>query len=138
MYPKSGNMLHSIRQVINDDSLFRQILRGLNKTFYHQTVTTKQVEDYINKQSKHNFSKVFDQYLRTTQIPVLEYKIDGYKLSYRYTNCVKGFDLPLKIKFKTEQWIKPTEKWKTLDLYPEGDNSFSVDPNFYIKTKKVD
>ncbi len=138
MYPKSGNMLHSIRQVINDDSLFRQILRGLNKTFYHQTVTTKQIEDYVNKQSKQNFSKVFDQYLRTTQIPVLEYKIDGYKLSYRYTNCVKGFNLPLKIKFKTEQWIKPTEEWKTLNLYPEGDNSFTVDPNFYIKTKKVD
>jgi aminopeptidase N len=138
MYPKSGNMLHSIRQVINDDEKFRMILRGLNKTFYHQTVTTKQVEDYVNKESKINFSKVFDQYLRTVQIPVLEYKIDGYKLSYRYTNCVKGFKLPLKIKFKTEQWIKPTEKWKTLDLYPEGDNSFTVDPNFYIKTKKVD
>ena len=138
MYPKSGNMLHSIRQVINDDEKFRQLLRGLNKTFYHQTVTTKQVEDYINKQSKINFSKVFDQYLRTTQIPVLEYKVDGHKLSYRYTNCVKGFDLPLKIKFKTEQWIKPTAQWKTLNLYPEGDNSFSVDPNFYIKTKKVE
>ena len=138
MYPKSGNMLHSIRQVINDDEKFRQILRGLNKTFYHQTVTTKQVEDYINKESKINFSKVFDQYLRTVQIPVLEYKIDGYKLSYRYTNCVKGFNPPLKIKFKTEQWIKPTEKWQTLNLYPEGDNSFTVDPNFYIKTKKVD
>ncbi|MBK7306362.1 MAG: M1 family metallopeptidase [Chitinophagaceae bacterium] len=136
MYPKSGNMLHSIRQVINDDEKFRQILRGLNKTFYHQTVTTKQVEDYINKESKINFSKVFDQYLRTVQIPVLEYKIDGYKLSYRYTNCVKGFNLPLKIKFKTEQWIKPTEKWETLNLYPEGDNSFTVDPNFYIKTKR--
>jgi aminopeptidase N len=138
MYPKSGNMLHSIRQVINDDEKFRQILRGLNKTFYHQTVTTKQVEDYISKQGKHDFSKVFDQYLRTIQIPVLEYKVDGHKLSYRYTNCVKGFNLPLKIKFKTEQWIKPTEEWKTLNLYPEGDNSFSVDPNFYIKTKKVE
>jgi len=138
MYPKSGNMLHSIRQVINDDEKFRMILRGLNKTFYHQTVTTQQVEDYINKESKINFSKVFDQYLRTTQIPVLEYKIDGYKLSYRYTNCVKGFDLPLKITFKAEKWIKPTEQWQTLNLYPEGDNSFSVDPNFYIKTKKVE
>jgi aminopeptidase N len=138
MYPKAGNMLHAIRQVINDDSIFRMILRGLNKTFYHQTVTTKQVEEYISKQSRINFSKVFDQYLRTVQVPVLEYKIDGYKLSYRYTNCVKGFNLPLKITFKTAQWIKPTEKWKTLDLYPEGDNRFSVDPNFYIKTKKVD
>jgi aminopeptidase N len=138
MYPKAGNMLHAIRQVINDDSTFRMILRGLNKTFYHQTVTTKQVEDYINKESKINFSKVFDQYLRTVQIPVLEYKVEGHKLRYRYTNCVKGFNLPLKIAFKTSQWIKPTEKWKTLDMYPEGDNSFSVDPNFYIKTKKVD
>ena len=138
MYYKSGNMLHAIRQVINDDEKFRQVLRGLNKTFYHQTVTTKQIEDYISKQAKFDFSKVFDQYLRTTQIPVLEYKIDGYKLSYRYTNCVQGFNLPLKITFKTEQWIKPTEEWKILNLYPEGDNKFSVDPNFYIKTKKVD
>lgn len=138
MYPKSGNMLHSIRQVINDDEKFRMILRGLNKTFYHQTVTTKQVEDFINKESSINFNKVFDQYLRTVQIPVLEYKVEGHKLSYRYTNCVKGFNLPLKIKFKTEQWIKPSGKWKTLNLYPEGDNSFTVDPNFYIKTKKVD
>ena len=138
MYYKGGNMLHNIRQVINDDEKFRQILRGLNKTFYHKTVTTKEVEDYISRQSKIDFSKVFDQYLRTTQIPVLEYKVEGNKLSYRYTNCVKGFGMPLKVKFKTEQWIRPTEDWKTLDLYPEGDNSFTVDPNFYIITKKTE
>ena len=138
MYYKSGNMLHIIRQVVNSDEKFRQILRGLNRVFYHQTVTTKQIEDYISKQSKIDFSKLFDQYLRTAQIPVLEYRIEGYKLSYRYTNCVQGFNLPLKITFKVEQWIKPTEEWKTLNLYPEGDNKFSVDSNFYIKTKKVD
>ncbi len=138
MYYKSGSMLHSIRQVINDDEKFRGILRGLNKKFYHQTVTTKQVEDYINKESKIDFSKVFDQYLRTIQIPVLEYKVEGNKLSYRYTNCVAGFNLPLKVKFKTEQWIKPTEEWKTLNLYPEGDNTFTVDANFYVKTKKIE
>ncbi len=138
MYYKGGNMLHTIRQLINDDEKFRQVLRGLNKTFYHQTVTTQQVEDYISKQSKTDLGKVFDQYLRTTQIPVLEYKVDGHKLYYRYSNCIKGFNMPLKVKFKTAQWIKPTEEWKTLDLYPEGDNSFTVDPNFYIITKKVE
>ena len=88
--------------------------------------------------AKINFSKVFDQYLRTIQIPVLEYKLNGYKLQYRYTNCIKGFNMPLKINFKGERWIKPTEKWQTLKLYPEGNNKFSVDPNFYINTKKVD
>lgn len=138
MYYKGGNMIHMIRQVINDDEKFRQILRGLNKTFYHQTVTTKQIENYISKQSGINFNKLFDQYLRTTQIPVLEYKINGHKLYYRYSNCVKGFNLPLKIIFKTEQWIHPTEKWKSLNLYPEGDNNFTIDPNFYINTKKTE
>ncbi|MEP6712377.1 MAG: M1 family peptidase, partial [Ferruginibacter sp.] len=80
---------------------------------------------------------IFDQYLRTVQIPVLEYKIDGYTLSYRYTECVSGFNLPLKITFKTTQWIRPSEEWQSLNLYAEGDNTFSVDPNFYIKTKLV-
>jgi aminopeptidase N len=137
MYPKSGNMLHSIRQVIDNDEKFRMILRGLNKTFYHQTVTTKQIEDYISKQTKVNFSKVFDQYLRTIKIPVLEYKIESHKLSYRYTNCVKGFNLPIKIILNTTKWIKPTENWQILNLYPEGETNFLVDQNFYIKTKKV-
>jgi aminopeptidase N len=138
MYYKGGNMLHMIRQIINNDEKFRSILRGLNKTFYHQTVTSKQIEDYINKKAKINFSKVFDQYLRTTQIPVLEYKINGYRLSYRYINCVPGFNMPLKITFKNTQWLKPTEAWKTVNMYPEGDNKFSLDKNFYVDVKKVE
>jgi hypothetical protein len=150
MYPKSGNMLHSIRQVINDDEKFRQILRGLNKTFYHQTVTTKQVEDYINKESKIDFSKVFDQYLRTTQIPVLEYKVKDNKLSYRYTNCVKGFNMRLLLKVPISKtangemvtiyssWVNPTEKWTVLkEASVLESGNISVDENFYIKTKKV-
>ena len=138
MYYKAANMIHTIRQIINNDSLFRRILRGLNSTFYHQTVTSKQVEEYISKQSKINFSKVFDQYLRTIQIPVLEYKIISQTLSYRYTNCTSGFNMPLKINYQKQQWIKPTEEWQTITKYSEADNKFLVDANFYIKTKKVD
>jgi aminopeptidase N len=138
MYYKGGNMLHTIRQVINNDTLFRQILRGLNKTFYHQTVTTQQVEHYISKQSGFDFSTIFDQYLRSTMVPVLEYKFDKKQLSYRWTNCVRGFNLPIKIAAGSTIWIKPTANWKTLQL----DNSFnaehfSIDRNFYATLKKV-
>ncbi len=59
MYYKAGNMIHTIRQVINNDEKFRQILRGLNKTFYHQTVTSKQIEDYIKQAIRHRFLKSF-------------------------------------------------------------------------------
>jgi aminopeptidase N len=137
MYCKGGNMLHTIRQIINNDEKFRTILRGLNKTFYHQTVTSRQIENYINKNSGKDFSKVFDQYLRTTRIPTLEYKIEGYSLKYRWINCVKGFKMPLKIFFKHEQWVTPSEQWKTLSMYPEGEINFSVDKNFYINVNKL-
>jgi hypothetical protein len=63
MYDKGSNMIHSIRHAMNDDKKFRAILRGLNKTFWHKTVTTKEIEDYIIKQAGFNFQKVFDQYL---------------------------------------------------------------------------
>jgi len=138
MYYKGGNMIHMMRQIINDDEKFRNILRGLNSTFYHQTVTTKQVEDYICKESKIDFTKLFDQYLRTTQIPVLEYKIEGRKLSYRYANCVKGFNMSLKIHLRDEQWVNPTEDWQVLKIIPELDTNFSIDANFYVKLKKVE
>ena len=137
MYYKGGNMLHTIRQAINNDSAFRKILRGLNTSFYHQTVTTQQIENYISKQSGIDFSKVFDQYLRTTQIPVLEYKLKDGKLSYHWVGCVTGFNLPLKVIFKGERWIKPTENWQELNLYPENADDFKIDRNFYVNVRKL-
>lgn len=137
MYYKGGNLLHTIRQIINNDSTFRGILRGLNKTFYHKTVTTKEVEDYISRQSGIDLSKVFDQYLRTTQIPVLEYSIKGKDLRFRFTNCVKGFAMPVKVKLGNEEkWIRANEEWTIISGNSNAGN-FSVDKNFYILTKKV-
>ena len=119
MYPKGGNMLHAIRHGLNDDERFRQIIRGLGKTFYHQTVTTKQVEEYVSKQAGFNYSKVFDQYLRTTQLPNLEYRFDHdkKKVSFRYTNCIAGFNLPLTLKNASAKVrIVPTSEWASITL----------------------
>jgi aminopeptidase N len=113
MYPKGGNMLHSIRHSMDNDLLFRNILRGLNKTFYHQTVTTAQVESYISKQAGYNYSKVFDQYLRTIQTPVLNYFIKDGKLYYKWTDCVSGFNLPIVMRSAgVKVKIIPSETWK--------------------------
>ncbi len=137
MYYKGGNMLHMIRQVINNDSAFRGILRGLNQQFYHQTVTTQQVEAYMSRHAGIDFSKVFDQYLRNTQLPVLEYKVARHALSYRWTNCVPGFNMRVKITAGKEIWLKPVTSWQILDLgsgYSGKD--IAVDRNFYIKAEK--
>jgi aminopeptidase N len=97
MYYKGGNMLHTLRHSIGDDALFREILRGLNSTFYHQTVTTKQIEDFISQRSGYDYAKFFDQYLRSTLIPELQYHWKGKKLTYRWANCVSGFHMPIQL-----------------------------------------
>lgn len=138
MYYKGANMIHMIRQLINNDEKFRNILRGLNKTFYHQTVTTEQIETYIARQSGLKLNKIFDQYLRTIQIPTLNYKFKNNELSYRWTNTINGFDMPIKVSLKpdTFEFIYPTSKWKTIKTKDMTAEAFKTDPNFYISLKK--
>ncbi|WP_374443637.1 M1 family metallopeptidase [Epilithonimonas sp.] len=132
MYPKGANMIHTIRQVINNDDKFRQILRGLNKDFYHQTVTTQQIEKYFIDKSGIDLQSIFDQYLRTVKIPTLEYKQNGNQLTYRWTNVVPNFKLPIRL--KDGQELRPTEEWQTATL--KSSDELKVDPNYYIFTKK--
>ncbi len=136
MYYKGANMLHTLRQLVEDDEKWREILRGLNAEFYHATVTTQQIEAYISKHTKKDLSAFFNQYLRTTMIPILEFKQDGTSISYRYTNIVEGFDMPLQIA-DSKTWLFPSSEWKTTDLKTETPN-FKIDPDFYIKTKKIE
>ncbi|HEX6191539.1 MAG TPA: M1 family metallopeptidase [Chitinophagaceae bacterium] len=137
MYNKGANLLHTIRQVIDNDALFRNILRGLNKDFRHKTVDSRDVEQYISKQSGKDLSKIFDQYLRTTKIPELEYKIANGQLSFRWVNVVPGFAMPVRIA-GTDQWLRPTTEWQEKLLAPSLVGSVAFDDNFYITVKKVD
>lgn len=139
MYPKGANLIHTIRQLINDDEKFRKILRGINATFGKKTTTSAEVEAYIAKQSGLNLSKIFDQYLRYSKIPQLEYKIDNGVLSFRWIADVKDFDMPIRVSLKSGDYsvIQPTTAWKTvkLDASINAEN-FKVDPGFYVSTKK--
>jgi len=137
IYDKGANILHTLRQLIEDDEKWRRILRGLNKTFYHQTVTTQQIENYISKESGIDLTEFFDQYLRTTKIPTLEYKIENKTLKYRWTNIVDKFDMPAQVSINgKEEWIFPKDKWQTLSLKSK-DSTLEVNPNFYIEVSKL-
>ena len=135
MYYKGANMLHTLRQIIDNDEKWRSILVGLNKDFYHQTVTTKQIEDYIDKFFKIDLKPFFDQYLRTIKIPTLEYKLEHNNVFYRWSNIVDGFSIPVKLLINSNsEWIKPTSRWKKLSS-DINITSFSVDNNFYIEVE---
>jgi aminopeptidase N len=132
-------MLHTIRQVVNNDSTWRRVLQGLQATNRHQTVSSKQVEDYINRETGIDFSPVFTQYLRTTRIPTFEYHVDGTTLSYRWNNVVPGFAMPVRVTVSDTgfTFITPREAWQTLALHLQSPQRFRVDSNFYVFTTDV-
>jgi aminopeptidase N len=140
MYYKGGNMLHTIRHVVNNDEKWREILRGLQKTYRHQVVSGTQVEDYISKHAGIDLSKVFAEYLTTTMVPVLEYRINGSTLSYRWSNVVSGFEMPVKVSLTDNgtTFIHPSETWKTAKLQLKSPDTFHVDENFYVNTRNMD
>jgi aminopeptidase N len=140
MYPKGANMIHTIRQLINDDKKFRNILRGLNKEFYHKTVTTQEIQNYIETKSGVKLSKIFDQYLRHINIPTLEYKIKDGLLSYKWTATIPGFNMPVRVSLRPDQFdlIYPAAEWKTIKVDSRvTSEQFKVDPNFYVLLKKI-
>jgi aminopeptidase N len=137
MYSKGANMLHTIRQLVNDDEKWREVLRGLNKEFYHQTVKSEQIENYISKQTGLDLQIFFDQYLRDTKIPTFEYAIVKGELRYRWTNILKGFSMKLKVHINGEvHWLQPNNRWQIYESESPV-NTVSVDKNFYFATFQV-
>ena len=136
MYSKGGSLLHMIRTLVANDEKWRQVLRGLNKHFWHQTVTTNQVENYISEHTGMDLGKVFDQYLRTKDIPVFRYKIDGSKLMYEYGKTVDGFAMPLDVAINGRIIrLTPTSRPQTRDV-GQPIRSVAVDTNYYVMSEE--
>ena len=135
MYYKGANMLHTLRQLVNDDVKWRQLLRGLNKTFYHQTVTTQEIENYIGEFLGLNLTAFFNQYLRDIRIPNFEYSIVNNELNYRWTNVVKNFEMPIEISDKKDNlWLYPNADWQKTKIKA---SKISIDRDYYITHKQL-
>lgn len=115
MYPKTANMIHSIRHAMNNDSLFRSYLRAMNKEFYHAQVDYADIEKITSRFTGWSVSSIFRQYLTTTQIPKFAYALapDGKTIFYRWENCLEDFDLPV--------WLElSSPERKQIQLRPGG------------------
>ncbi|NOW98434.1 M1 family metallopeptidase [Mucilaginibacter sp. SG564] len=135
MYPKGAVLLNMVRTIINDDEKWRGILRGLNKTFYHQTVTYDQVVNYITEQSGKKLLPVFDQYLHYKNLPTLEFAIRDGKLLSRWIADATGFTMPVLVRVKggEYQFITPTTRFSPVAIEGASIDNIEVDTfNYYI------
>ena len=135
MYPKGANLLHTLRQLADNDEKWRQILRGLNKDFYHQTVETSQIEKYISEKMEMNLNPFFNQYLRDIRVPVFEYSIKDQVLTYRWNDVVNNFEMPIDILVGgNSKRIVPSSVWQKIEL---ESGEFKIDQNYYVLAKNL-
>ena len=140
-YPKGANMLMTMRAVVNDDAKWAATLRGVQSTFRHQTVTAAQIRDYMSEHTGVNLQKIFVQYQETTMIPQLEYRSDGTNFSYRWTNVIPGFDMPVRVALGADTTaytlLHPTTEWQSLPATLPENVVISVDPEFYVTAQRA-
>ncbi|MCO5260785.1 MAG: M1 family metallopeptidase [Crocinitomicaceae bacterium] len=129
MYYKGANMLHTIRHIVNNEPLWLKFFRDMNKKFYHSIVTTEEIEAYMSNYFSIDLSPIFNQYLRTNQIPSLTLVKSGSKWKYQWNDCINGFNMPLDIAVNGKPLrIYPTAKFQKLKA-----RNIAIDSNFYIR-----
>ncbi len=139
MYTKGANLVHLIRQLFNDDTQFRQLLRYMNQRFQQSVVTTAQVEDFIDQHLTMDLKPMFDQYLRHTEIPVLEWYVESDRLWYRWSNCIPNFEMPVRLAVagRDMEFYGAGTAWRALPYAVPNKSTLSVDRNWYVGERQL-
>ena len=116
-YNKGAWILHTLRSVLDDDTMFFGILKGFQQEFASQIVCTEDLVEYINNVTGQDFKPFFDQYIFDRRPPTLEYSLTKDKLLYRYTGILPEFSMPVNVLVnKDEVRLQPLMETQTLTI----------------------
>ena len=113
-YFKGSWILHTLRNVIDDDAKWWAMFKGFYLQQKLKITTTEDFIRYVNKYTCNDFGAFFEQYLFNADIPTLEYQIepldkDSISVRYRWKADVSDFAMPVKV----------GNKKKYLTIYPK-------------------
>lgn len=137
MYYKGANVVHMARRIMGDEA-FKAMLLGLQRHYRHRIVTSAEVEAYMDSCTSEDLRPLFDQYLRTTQVPVLEWGVKDKQLIARWTNCVPDFRMRtgLQLNGRLVAALIGTE-WTTLSAGRVKKARLAIDRNWYATARAL-
>jgi aminopeptidase N len=100
IYYKGTWMLHTLRSMLNNDSLWFKILYTFQQQHKYKIVTTEQFIAHVDSLTGTKYDTYFDQFLNHTQPPLLilstEQKGSKVQVTYQWSsNMVPGFYMPI-------------------------------------------
>jgi len=133
-YFKGALFINTLRSIVNDDDRWFKLIHDFYQHFKYQNIMTEDVVAYFNQQTGMNLTPVFNQYLRHTQIPILDLKFDSANgtVSYRWEVDEPDFAMPVRVG-SPQNWqtIVPTTKWQTMPTSIDK-NDFQIATDLYF------
>ena len=143
MYSKGSSVLHTIRSIVNNDSLWFLTLKSITNNFKHQTVDGSEVLDYISFKTGKNLDYIFKQYLYNAKLPEFQYKLEKRNnnsiLKYRW-EAIENFNMPIKVSLNSTdyfEWIYPNDSWQEIVVNIRLDEFKIAEHLFLIDVKKL-
>lgn len=135
MYPKGALMINTIRHIVDNDSKWWRMLLKYSETFKKQIIKTQDVIDFFNKESGRDLTPIFDQYLRYTSIPELEFRKSGKVIEYKWNAEAPNFVMPIDVMIKGKKIrLEASTSWKVFTESVKSINDIQpIKTDFYIK-----
>jgi aminopeptidase N len=139
MYYKGALMLHTLRNLIQDEQRWWALWRHLQETFRYSCTNTEDFTAAISLFLEKDYGWLFEQYLLFSEIPILSYHIrsEGHTtfMAYRWENVQRNFSLPVEMEVGGKvQWLYPSVGWKWLEMemgsipkWNENDSYFRIE-----------
>ena len=143
MYQKGSAVLHTIRSLIENDTIWYNLILSMTDHFKHQTIDGRDVLNYINEKSGYNFDDLYHQYLFTADLPELQYKIVRKRgqayLQYRW-EANENFDMPIQLRLKPNEWnwVSPNKEWQEVVLELSSEDFEIATHLFLMDVKKLE
>ena len=137
-YFKGSWVLHTLRNAINDDDLWFDILKSFYQENAISNITTEDFVTYVKNRTGLNFiDSFFEQYLQYPNIPRFEYTLKqkgkDLEIKYRWASTIEVFNMPLKVgKRSVYGQINPTTKWKTATIRNMNQREFKIATELFL------
>jgi aminopeptidase N len=139
MYFKGALFLHTLRNVLDDDTKWWALVREVYETFKYKTAMTEELIELFNLRFEQDLTPIFQQYLWRTALPKLELKFDdgGKSVAYRWVVDESEFAMPVKVGKRGDwQTLRPTTEWQTLETELSSTEFDVATDLFYIRVSK--
>lgn len=142
IYFKGSWMLHSLRNCLNNDTLWFNSLKGIQEKFRYSTISTNDLVLYLSRVNNQNLQPFFDRFLKFARPPQLTWYVTKKKgkrrFYFKWDSLVEDFKMPFELK-TPDKTYRPegTTNWNSIEISGKNAKIDFLMSAFYYSTKET-